>query len=506
MASSLLLLLLLVFTASSTVTVSEPVLVLLPLTHSLSQAQFTSTHHLLKAAAIRSVSRFRLRGRHLSSSASTDHQHRQISLPLAPGSDYTLSFTIASNPPQSVSLYMDTGSDLVWFPCSPFRCILCEGKPSPSPAILNTSNVSQVSCQSTSCSAAHSSRSSSDLCAMARCPLESIEVSECASFPCPPFYYAYADGSFIAHLYRHSVSIPMSSPSLVLHNFTFGCAHSALGEPIGVAGFGRGTLSLPAQLSRLSPTLGNRFSYCLVSHSFDSDRVRRPSPLILGRYDSKQKKSSGEQDGGEFIYTRMLSNPKHPYFYCIGLEGISVGKKYIPAPPSLRAVDRRGDGGMVVDSGTTFTMLPSNLYESVVAEFDHGLGRIHERARGIEEKTGLSPCYYLDDESGGKVVGSNTSVPTVSLHFSGGVNESRVVLPRRNYLYEFVEGGDAPARRRRVGCLMLMNGGDEEELGGGPAATLGNYQQQGFEVVYDLEERRVGFARRHCASLWDSLS
>ncbi|KAK4800751.1 hypothetical protein SAY86_021238 [Trapa natans] len=63
--------------------------------------------------------------------------------------------------------------------------------------------------------AAHSPQSSSDLCAMARCPLESIDLSECASF-CPPFYYAYGDGIIIAHLYRHSVAIPMSSPSLVL--------------------------------------------------------------------------------------------------------------------------------------------------------------------------------------------------------------------------------------------------------------------------------------------------
>ncbi|MCI48681.1 aspartic proteinase nepenthesin-2-like, partial [Trifolium medium] len=36
---------------------------------------------------------------------------------------------------------------------------------------------------------------------------------------------------------------------------------------------------------------------------------------------------------------------------------------------------------------------------------------------------------------------------------------------------------------------MLMNSGDEFEVsGGGPGAILGNYQQQGFEVEYDLEK------------------
>ncbi|KAG6637052.1 probable aspartyl protease At4g16563 [Carya illinoinensis] len=465
----------------SSLSVSFSGIVLLPLTHSLSKTQFNSTHHLLKSTSTRSATRFH-----------GHHQRRQVSLPLSPGSDYTLSFTVGSNPPQPISLYMDTGSDLVWFPCSPFECILCEGKYDPSiithlPKIHKNAT---VSCKSPACSAAHSSLSSSDLCAISRCPLESIEISDCSSFSCPPFYYAYGDGSLIARLYKDSLSTPTSAhPSLFLPNFTFGCAHTTLGEPIGVAGFGRGLLSLPAQLASFSPQLGNRFSYCLVSHSFDQDRVRRPSPLILGRYDEHEKDLGN--DGAGFVYTSMLENPKHPYFYCVGLEGISVGKRTIPAPETLKRIDRRGSGGMVVDSGTTFTMLPASLYGSVVIEFERRVGRAHERASEVEEKTGLGPCYYYD-----KVV----NVPAVVLHFVG--NKSSVVLPRRNYFYEFVDGD----KKRRVGCLMLMNGGDEEELSGGPGATLGNYQQQGFEVVYDLETRKVGFARRHCASLWDSLN
>lgn len=215
----------------------------------------------------------------------------------------------------------------------------------------------------------------------------------------------------------------------------------------------------------------------------------RPSPLILGRYDG-----AGDENV-DFVYTSMLPNPKHPYFYCVGLAGISVGEKSIPAPQILRRVDGRGSGGVVVDSGTTFTMLPDSLYNSVVAEFEGRVGRVHQRASEIEKKTGLGPCYYL-----GRVV----EVPTVTFHFIG--NNSSVVLPSRNYFYEFLDGGDGFRSKRKVGCMMLMNGGDEVELSGGPGATLGNYQQQGFEVVYDLEKQRVGFAKRQCASLWDSLN
>ncbi|KAL4280259.1 hypothetical protein GQ457_03G019640 [Hibiscus cannabinus] len=413
--------------------------------------------------------------------------HKPVPLPLSPGSDYTLSFALGSPSSPTVSLYLDTGSDLVWLPCSPFECILCESKTPPLTPPLNlSSSATAVPCKSSACSAALSSLPSSDLCAISRCPLDSIEMSDCNSFPCPPFYYAYGDGSLIARLYKDSLTLPNS---LSVQNFTFGCAHTTLGEPVGVAGFGFGQLSLPAQLSSVSPQLGNRFSYCLISHSFDADKVRRPSPLILGRYEDKEKQMGNEI--AEFVYTNMLSNPRHPYFYSVGLEGISVGRRNIPASENLKRVDRRGSGGMVVDSGTTFTMLPANLYESVVGEFDARVGRFYKRARQVEEATGLSPCYFYDNKA--------AKVPGITLHFAG--NGSGVVLPRRNYFYEFIDGGE----KRKVGCLMLMNGGDEEELRGGPGATLGNYQQQGFEVVYDLEKRRVGFARRRCSSLWDSL-
>ncbi|KAL1559736.1 putative aspartyl protease [Salvia divinorum] len=455
---------------------------LLPLSHSLSPTLFNSTPHLLKSTSSRSATRFR-----------HHHRRRRVSLPLSPGADYTLSFSLG---PQTISLYLDTGSDVVWVPCHPFDCILCEGKYSPSsiphPSPLNLSSATPLPCKSPLCSAVHSSLPSSHLCAIANCPLETIEISDCRKFSCPSFYYAYGDGSFVAKLYHDTLS---SSPSFNLPNFTFGCAHSALGEPIGVAGFGRGRLSFPAQLARTSPDIGNYFSYCLIAHAFDAARVLKPSPLILGRRE-KKKTPDGEREEEEddevlYSYTPMLYNPKHPYFYCVGLEAVSIGNIKIPAPESLRRVDRRGDGGMVVDSGTTFTMLPRKFYLAMVGEFGRSVGAAqHRRARGVEERTGLSPCYYGE---------SFDDIPRLTWHFGGN---STVAMPRENYFYEFLDG-DA---KKKVGCVMVMDGGDEAERGGGPAGLLGNYQQQGFEVVYDLEAKRLGFARRKCASLWDTLN
>nr|GEV53551.1 probable aspartyl protease At4g16563 [Tanacetum cinerariifolium] len=156
------------------------------LTHSLSNSPllfFNSSHHLLKSTTTHSSHRFL-------------NHHRQVSIALSPGSDYTMSFSLgASHLP--VTLYMDTGSDLVWVPCKPFTCIMCEGKsdpqttPLPHDIHVNSSSASPVTCQSRACSSVHSKIPSSHLCAMSRCPLDSIEMSECQNYTCPSFYYAY---------------------------------------------------------------------------------------------------------------------------------------------------------------------------------------------------------------------------------------------------------------------------------------------------------------------------
>ncbi|XP_073111835.1 probable aspartyl protease At4g16563 [Elaeis guineensis] len=469
-------------------------LILLPLTHSLthSDSPNATIHHLLKTSSLRSAARHR-RHRH-------QQRAREVSLPLSSGSDYTLSLSVGPpDSPTTVQLYMDTGSDLVWFPCSPFECILCEGKEipstSPSPPPSPPAGSHLVSCRSAACAAAHSavaasSSSSSDLCAIAGCPLEVIETDDsCAAHPCPRFYYAYGDGSLVARLRRGSLSVgPLRLPG-----FIFACAHSALAEPVGVAGFGRaGPLSLPSQLAALSPSLAARFSYCLVSHSFRPDRLLRPSPLILGR--SLPTAGPSEPDS-PFVYTPLLPNPKHPYFYSVALLALSVGPTRIPASSILSTIDRNGNGGMVVDSGTTFTMLPAETHSSLAAEFDRQMVRAgFDRTVRAESETGLRPCYNWGSDRN-----ASRRVPGLALHFSG---DASVALPRRNYFMGFVSGG------KRVGCLMVMSGGDGEgeEDYGGPAGTLGNFQQQGFEVVYDLEGKRVGFARRQCAALWDSLS
>ncbi|KAK6148685.1 hypothetical protein DH2020_019597 [Rehmannia glutinosa] len=89
-------------------------------------------------------------------------------------------------------------------------------------------------------------------------------------------YYAYGDFKLKSRLYEDTLIISMSLPPLKLPKFTFGCANSALAEPIGIAGFGRGALSLPAQLATTSPKNRNYFY-----EFFDGEEKKKVGCVML---------------------------------------------------------------------------------------------------------------------------------------------------------------------------------------------------------------------------------
>ncbi|CAN6476909.1 unnamed protein product [Victoria cruziana] len=142
----------------------------------------------------------------------------------------------------------------------------------------------------------------------------------------------------------------------------------------------------------------------------------------------------------------MLENP--PYFYYVGLEGMFVGNRWIQAPESLRGFHSAGNGGLVVDYGTTFTMPPAKL-RRLKAEFLLTLGKDNERAEDGEEAIGRDESRWMEsvpklvlvfrgnasveipeEESRSHVASSNT--PGASLWWGphGRTNSGRLVGPR----------------------------------------------------------------------------
>nr|CAD1844446.1 unnamed protein product [Ananas comosus var. bracteatus] len=154
---------------------------------------------------------------------------------------------------------------------------------------------------------------------------------------------------------------------------------------------------------------------------------------------------------------------------------------------------------MVVDSGTTFTMLPDETHSSSPPS-----SAAKCPAPGSPARPGPSPEPGSARATATAPTGTRPRpVPRPGPPLQGATPAWRCRGGTTSW------GSRARARKRgwSVGCLMVMNGGDESDDGyGGPAGTLGNFQQQGFEVVYDLEQGRVGVRARRCTALWDSLS
>ncbi|KAI3779051.1 hypothetical protein L2E82_08502 [Cichorium intybus] len=403
---------------------------------------------------------------------------------------YLISLNLGS-PPQIIQVYMDTGSDLTWVPCGnlSFNCIDCDDYANNMPmskfSPLQSSSCVRDSCASELCSNVHSSDNPYDPCNIAGCSLSTIIKGTC-SRPCPSFVYTYGEGVVAGTLTRDTLRVHGSADGGVkreVTNFGFGCAGSTYREPIGISGFGKGSLSLPSQLGFLQ----KGFSHCFLAFKF-ANNPNISSPLVVGDLAISSKEN--------LQFTPMLNNPMYPNYYYIGLEGITLGigsGSVIPVPAKLREFDSSGNGGMLIDSGTTYTHLPQSFYSQLLLELESVIN--YPRAIEVEARTGFDLCYRVPCTN--NVTNAMTIMdvddhllPSITFHFMNNVS---LVLPQGNNFYAM----GAPHNSTVVKCLLFQSMDDEDY---GPAGVFGSFQQQNVEVVYDMKMERIGFQTTDCAS------
>ncbi|KAJ6688532.1 CHLOROPLAST NUCLEOID DNA-BINDING PROTEIN-LIKE [Salix koriyanagi] len=280
---------------------------------------------------------------------------------------YLISLSIGT-PPQVIQVRMDTGSDLTWVPCGnpSFDCMECDDyrnnkliTASFSPSYSSSSY--RDSCASPFCIDIHSSDNTLDLCTVAGCSLSTLVKATC-SRPCPSFAYTYgAGGAVTGLLARDTLRVHGSSPGVTTEfpKFCFGCVGSSYREPVGIAGFGRGTLSVASQLGFLR----KGFSHCFLAFKY-ANNPNISSSLVVGDIALTSKE--------EMHFTPLLNSPMYPNYYYIGLEAITVGNvRATEVPASLSEFDSLGNGGMKIDSGIAYTHLPKavlfsgSLYSSI---------------------------------------------------------------------------------------------------------------------------------------------
>ncbi|KDP33103.1 hypothetical protein JCGZ_13547 [Jatropha curcas] len=395
---------------------------------------------------------------------------------------YLISLSIGT-PSQVIQVYMDTGSDLTWVPCGSlsFDCMDCDdyrnNKLTAAFSPSQSSSSYRDSCASPYCINIHSSDNSFDPCTVAGCSLSTLVKATC-SRPCPSFAYTYGAGGIVTGtLTRDTLRVHGSDPNVTkdIPKFLFGCVGSTYHEPIGIAGFGRGALSLPSQLGLLQ----KGFSHCFLAFKY-ANNPNITSPLVIGDITLSSI--------DEMQFTPLLKSPMYPNYYYVGLEAISVGNvSATQVPLILREFDSRGNGGMLIDSGTTYTHLPEPFYSQILSTLE---SMIHyPRASEVEIRTGFDLCYKVPCPNNSLIAKDNV-FPSITLHFS---NNASLVLPQGNLFYAM----SAPTNSTVVKCLLFQSMDDGEY---GPAGVFGSFQQQNVQVVYDLEKERIGFQAMDCAS------
>ncbi|KAL8107571.1 putative aspartyl protease At4g16563 [Apium graveolens] len=399
---------------------------------------------------------------------------------------YLISLNLGT-PPQIIQVYMDTGSDLTWVPCGnlSFDCIECDDYrnnrliASFSPSFSSSSY--RDSCATHFCLDVHSSDNSYDSCTMAGCSLSTLLKGTCTR-PCPSFAYTYGGGVVTGALTRDTLRVHGGNQGVTreIRKYCFGCVSSTYREPIGIVGFGKGPLSLPSQLGFLQ----KGFSHCFLAFEF-ANNPNISSPLVIGDLSISSK--------DRLQFTPMLKCPMYPNYYYIGLESITVGNMSlaVQVPSSLREFDYLGNGGMLIDSGTTYTHLPEPFYSQLLSVLQYLI--TYPRAREVEARSTFDLCYRVPNLS--NRIDLLDDLPSITFHF---LNNASVVLPKGNHFYAM----GAPHNGTMVKCLLFQSMADGDD---GPAGIFGSFQQQNVEVIYDLEKERIGFQPMDCAATSASL-
>ncbi|CAI9096259.1 OLC1v1032358C1 [Oldenlandia corymbosa var. corymbosa] len=274
-----------------------------------------------------------------------------------------------------------------------------------------------------------------------------LDLSECRNDTCL-YEVSYGDGSYtVGDFVTETITMGGSAS---VDNVAIGCGHNNEGLFVGAAGLiglGGGPLSFSSQIKASS------FSYCLVDRDSDAtSSLDFDTPVAT-----------------DAVTAPLLPNPKLNTFRYVDITGISVAGESLPIPPSSFKLNDNGEGGVIVDSGTAVTRLQTDAYNALRDAFVKG-------TKGLPSTDGVAlfdTCYNLGTRK-------SVEVPTVTFRFSNGKELS---LPAKNYLIPVDSSGTF--------CFAFAPTSSSLSI-------IGNVQQQGIRVTYDLKNSQIAFESNKC--------
>ncbi|XP_028792124.1 aspartic proteinase NANA, chloroplast-like [Neltuma alba] len=355
-------------------------------------------------------------------------------------------------PSQRFWLIADTGSDLTWFNCNykPQNFTSRRKRKSPSRRRVFSPHRSRtfrpVTCSSLECKV-----DLSHLSSLRTCPNTSA--------PCL-YDYSYLDGSGVMGLFgRDTFTVGLTDGRKgKLKNMAIGCTRSVVDGPTvskdidGLLGLG---LSEDSFVSTAASQYGGKFSYCLVDH------LSHGNVSNFLTFGTVITKASLLRE----IHTTPLvvigSN------YGLNMVGVSMGDQLLRIPQMIW--DFNANGGVILDSGTSLTLLTMPAYLSVIEALVKPLDRL-KKMKAFEP---FEYCYSTK--------GFNESlVPRLAFHFEGG---ARFEPPVKSYVI------DVNPEQKCIGIVGIDWPG---------VSIIGNIMQQNHLWEFDLFHNTLRFAPSPC--------
>ncbi|KAL1569608.1 aspartic proteinase-like protein 1 [Salvia divinorum] len=346
-------------------------------------------------------------------------------------------------PKVSFLVALDAGSDLFWVPCD---CVQC--------APLSSSYYSSLDRDLSEYNPSGSSTSKTISCSHQLCDLG----PNCPNpkQQCPYTINYYSDDTStsgflvedILHLLPGHSDVSNKS---VKAPVVIGCGSKQTGgylsgvAPDGLLGLGLGEISVGSFLAKAG-YIRNSFSLC-----FNEDDSGR---LLFG-----DQGIAGQQTTPFFpLHGKNLT-------YIVGVDACCIESSCLENP----------EFQMLVDSGSSFSFLPAQIFEKVANEFDRQVNASKSSFEGYPWKY----CYKSSSDGVPKL-------PSFTLKFA--TSKSFVV---KNPV--FVIYGTQGA----VGFCLAVQAMD------GDIGTIGQNFMTGYQIVFDRENFKLGWSESNCKDLND---
>ena len=259
-----------------------------------------------------------------------------------------------------------------------------------------------------------------------------------------------------------------STGMFATENFTFNDGYNVVSNVFGCSHHNKngrrqnwgGIFGLADSPVSLVTKLGNKFSYCIGNID---DPQYMYNKLIIGDLSNFE----GDSIPFEVYHTR----------YYVTLKGIRVGEKLLDINPEVFQRTAKGDGGVIIDSGTEFSFLPEIQYNVLQNEISGMLDGFLPRVYNKPEPWRL--CYR------GSLSEDLDEFPAVAFVLADG---AEFVLDTRN-LFNYID--------TNVFCLSILS--STQISNSNNLSIIGIMAQLNYNVGYDLNNHRIchnGFPSR----------